>query len=263
MPLDALPILFPIGFVIALVLERVIPGRALPRVKGWVLKGTIFFLVALVLRGPLAGALAAMTAPYALVDLRTHPLLAFFALVLGGGVLDYFTHRLMHRVHFLWRAMHQLHHSAERVDVAGFTFAHPAETMIAVVQGIAVSTIFGASPLVAFIAGYFGFATAVLTHLNVKTPRFLGFIVQRPEQHSLHHERGLHAYNYGLPIFDFLFGTYRNPAQFSAETGFYAGASRRMLDMFLARDVATPSSADGDEGEAVRGQRDAQPARAA
>jgi sterol desaturase/sphingolipid hydroxylase (fatty acid hydroxylase superfamily) len=239
--MNALPVLFPIGFVLALVLERIFPDRDLPKVKGWILKGSAFFFVALVLRGPLAGALAAITAPYALVDLREHPVLAFFGLVLGGALLDYATHRLMHRYEFLWRAMHQLHHSAERVDVAGFTYAHPAETLIAVAQGVAVSTIFGASPLVAFVAGYFGFFTAVFTHVNVKTPAWLGYLIQRPEQHCVHHERGVHAYNYGLPVFDLLFGTFRNPAQWRGEAGFYEGASRRTWAMLAGRDVSKPA----------------------
>jgi sterol desaturase/sphingolipid hydroxylase (fatty acid hydroxylase superfamily) len=238
--LDALPVLFPIGFIVALVIERAFPGRDLPRVKGWLAKGALFFFIAHVLRGPLAGALAALTAPYALVDLRGHPVLGFCALFLTGSLLEYIVHRLMHRFDRLWQSMHQLHHSAERVDVAGFSYAHPAETFIAVVIGLGVSTIFGVAPLVAFVTGYFGFCTAVFTHINVKTPAWLGYIIQRPEQHCVHHERGVHAYNYGLPIFDLLFGTFRNPASWQGELGFYDGASKRTFAMLAGRDVTKP-----------------------
>ena len=55
-------------------------------------------------------------------------------------------------------------------------------------------------------------SSAIFQHANVRTPRWLGYFVQRPESHSLHHERGVHRDNYSdLPVFDMLFGTFRNP----------------------------------------------------
>jgi sterol desaturase/sphingolipid hydroxylase (fatty acid hydroxylase superfamily) len=64
--------------------------------------------------------------------------------------------------------------------------------------------------------------------------------VQRPESHSRHHARGVHAGNYSdLPLFDLLFGTFHNPRDFAAETGFYDGASSRVADMLRFRDVST------------------------
>ena len=62
--------------------------------------------------------------------------------------------------------------------------------------------------------------------------------MQRPEGHSVHHTRGVHAYNYGnLSLWDLLFGTFRNPAEFAAEAGFYEGASARVGAMLLGRDI--------------------------
>jgi hypothetical protein len=79
-------------------------------------------------------------------------------------------------------------------------------------------------------------------HLNVKTPRWLGYIVLRPEQHSVHHERGVHAYNYGnLAFMDILFGTFRNPEGFSREQGFWDGASAKVGAMLVGRDVGEPN----------------------
>jgi hypothetical protein len=37
-----------------------------------------------------------------------------------------------------------------------------------------------------------------------------------------------------------IFGTYRNPETFEGEAGFYDGASARVLNMVLGRDVSTP-----------------------
>ncbi len=71
-------------------------------------------------------------------------------------------------------------------------------------------------------------------HTNVRTPQWLGYFVQRPESHSHHHERGVHARNYSdLPVFDMLFGTFHNPRGFAPATGFYDGASARIIDMLL------------------------------
>jgi sterol desaturase/sphingolipid hydroxylase (fatty acid hydroxylase superfamily) len=58
----------------------------------------------------------------------------------------------------------------------------------------------------------------------------------------VHHERGVHAYNYSdLPLWDIVFGTFRNPGAWEAETGFYNGASSRIADMLIGRDVSQPA----------------------
>jgi sterol desaturase/sphingolipid hydroxylase (fatty acid hydroxylase superfamily) len=83
---------------------------------------------------------------------------------------------------------------------------------------------------------------SIFQHGNFRTPRWLGYIVQRPESHSFHHERGVHARNYSdLPVFDLLLGTFYNPPRFAPETGFYHGASKRIADMLRFRDVSAPS----------------------
>jgi sterol desaturase/sphingolipid hydroxylase (fatty acid hydroxylase superfamily) len=51
----------------------------------------------------------------------------------------------------------------------------------------------------------------------------------------------VHRYNYAdLPVFDMLFGTFRNPVGYTGESGFYNGASARVADMLLFRDVSRP-----------------------
>jgi sterol desaturase/sphingolipid hydroxylase (fatty acid hydroxylase superfamily) len=80
---------------------------------------------------------------------------------------------------------------------------------------------------------------AVFQHLNVRTPQWLGYIVQRPESHSVHHGRGIHHYNYSdLPLFDILFGTFRNPQEFVSEAGFYDGASAKVVQILAFKDIA-------------------------
>jgi sterol desaturase/sphingolipid hydroxylase (fatty acid hydroxylase superfamily) len=38
--------------------------------------------------------------------------------------------------------------------------------------------------------------------------------------HRVHHQRGVHRDNYGLPLWDMIFGTWRNPRVGPAECGF-------------------------------------------
>lgn len=85
---------------------------------------------------------------------------------------------------------------------------------------------------------------ATFQHTNVRTPQWLGHFVQRPESHSLHHGRDVHAFNYSdLPLFDLMFGTFRNPKDFVAESGFEGASSAQIVPMLLFRDVAAAGAA--------------------
>lgn len=67
--------------------------------------------------------------------------------------------------------------------------------------------------------------------------------------HAVHHERGSHAHNYcDLPFIDMAFGTYKNPETFEGVGGFYDGASSRVVDMLLGRDVSEPVAMQTDVG---------------
>lgn len=86
---------------------------------------------------------------------------------------------------------------------------------------------------------------ALFQHANVRTPKWLGYLIQRPESHALHHGRGVHAQNYcDLPLWDIVFGTFCNPAEFRDEVGFEPGASARLWDMMCGRDVSLSEAAN-------------------
>ena len=94
------------------------------------------------------------------------------------------------------------------------------------------------------LAGMFAISLSMLQHTNFKTPLWLGYIVPRPESHSVHHRRGFHGNNYSrIPLLDILFGTFENPEYFEPDTGFYPGASRRVLEMLVGLDVSQPRRA--------------------
>src|SRR3546814_7488520 len=74
-------------------------------------------------------------------------------------------------------------------------------------------------------------------HANIKTPHWLGYLIIRPESHTLHHQRGVHRHNYcDLPLWDMIFGTFRNPRYWEGEAGFYDGASRRIGAMLIGKE---------------------------
>ena len=164
---------------------------------------------------------------------------------IGGGFLllelfIYAWHRTMHNVPFLWRWFHQLHHSAERVDIWGAFYFHPLDMLgWAFIGSLALVLGFGISAEAAIIINVVATFLGMFQHTNIKTPRWVGYLIQRPESHSYHHERGVHARNYGdLPLFDMIFGTFHNPATFVGECGFYEGGSARVGAMLAGRVIA-------------------------
>jgi len=139
---------------------------------------------------------------------------------------------------FLWRYFHQLHHSAKRVEALTAFYAHPMDSAAAVLMSSFSSyLILGASPLAAAIALILTGVFDLFLHSDLRTPTYLGYFIQRPEMHTVHHEYEHHAQNYGLPLWDALFGTWANPQERSIKLGFDEDKSSRISDMLLFRDV--------------------------
>jgi sterol desaturase/sphingolipid hydroxylase (fatty acid hydroxylase superfamily) len=163
--------------------------------------------------------------------------------VLTYELCHYWYHRSAHRWTWLWRLGHQMHHSAESLDAWGAYYLHPLDAAIFLsLSSIVLFPLLGLTPQAGAWASAALTFFAIFQHARVRTPRWMGFLVQRPESHAIHHQRGVHAFNYSdLPLWDMMFGTYRNPAgQVPVPTqGFYDGASARILDMLAFRDVSS------------------------
>ncbi len=239
---DIVAPLIPATFVLCLILERLFPARPLAKIKGWLLRGVLAFVMSGLINALLPMALVSALAGRSLFHLQglgtwVGALVAFLVI----DFVSYWLHRVFHNVHFIWRWTHQAHHSAERLDIAGAAYFHPFDITITVALTTVLAAILGVTPDAAALAGFVGFFYAMFQHLNMRTPRWLGYLIQRPEAHSVHHARGVHAYNYGnFPLWDVLFGTFRNPAEFMPEQGFWDGASARVGAMLLGRDVGEP-----------------------
>jgi sterol desaturase/sphingolipid hydroxylase (fatty acid hydroxylase superfamily) len=167
---------------------------------------------------------------------------------MGNGLLvflvasffAYWWHRLCHASDLLWRCVHQLHHSPKRVEALTAFFAHPMDSFLATMLNAAVAyLVLGATALEAAIALGLVSVFNLLAHTDSRTPYWLGWFLQRPEMHRYHHELDVHAGNYGLPFWDLLFGTWRNPkpGDGAPECGFADPAHSRIKDMLLMRDV--------------------------
>lgn len=248
---DLAGVAIPVTYFVFLAAERLWPARFPPR-KGWQWVGVAFLLVMGV-----AGVVVPLVLPREWLvahrwwngtGLGVPAGAAFGYLVLSG--IAYAWHRAAHHVGFLWRAFHQLHHSPQRVDLPGSVFFHPFEMVVqALMQLFVTVLVLGLDPLAAALVGYVAAFYGMFQHWNVRTPRWLGYLIQRPEAHCVHHRRGVHAYNYGdLPLWDILLGTFRNPREFNGECGFEAPADGRLGAMLAFADVNAPLYGSGSLG---------------
>ncbi|MDQ8023770.1 MAG: sterol desaturase family protein [Moraxellaceae bacterium] len=222
--------------------EAAFPARKLPPMPGWRVKGLIAFAAYFLVSTYLPYVWSARLSAWQLLDLTvlgTWGGAAAGLLVYELGAYAY--HRSMHRSPLLWRWLHQMHHSAERLDTwSAFWFSPLDMAGWTLVSSLTLTLVIGITPEATVVVLLTLMTLAVFQHSNIRTPRWLGYIVQRPESHSLHHARQIHNGNYAdLPVFDMLFGTFHNPRDFMPAVGFYDGASRRLLDMLRGRDVGS------------------------
>jgi len=172
--------------------------------------------------------------------------------ILVYELIHYWYHRSAHRFDWLWLAGHQVHHSAEKLDAFGANYLHPIDLFFFTTwSSLVFFPLLGLTPEAgAICATWLGFH-AMFQHANIRTPHWLGYLIQRPESHLVHHARGRHEFNYAnLPLWDMLFGTFRNPRSVEGvEAGFWNGASTRIVDMLRFRDVSKAPAATTDANE--------------
>jgi sterol desaturase/sphingolipid hydroxylase (fatty acid hydroxylase superfamily) len=241
---DLFGLLIPVTFLVMLGIEMLFPARQFPAVRFWRLKGIGFLLMAGILASTVPLLIPAdWLAGHRLLDLTSLGVIGGAAVgYLVVSLLSYVWHRSAHTFPIMWRLFHQIHHSPQRMDMAGANLFHPLELTGFILMGTLTTTlVLGLDPVAAALTGYIANFYSYFQHMNVRTPRWLGYIIQRPEAHCIHHQRDVHAWNYGdLPIWDVLLGTFRNPATFAGEVGFDAPATTRLGAMLAFVDVNRP-----------------------
>lgn len=224
-------------------LEARFPARPLPTSRGHLGRGITTLVAFFLASSYLPYLVAPWLEPLRLTDLSwlgTWP--GALTVMLAYQALGYAYHRTIHASDRLFRVVHQLHHSAERLDVPSAFLFSPTDMIGWTLVSTLALTLIGVTPEATMTFVLVGTFLSVFQHANIKTPRWLGYLIQRPESHSYHHARGVHRNNYAdLPIFDLLFGTFVNPAGFADSTGYYPGAEARVLDMLRAKDVSRPT----------------------
>jgi len=151
--------------------------------------------------------------------------------------MNYWWHRLRHQSDLLWRSFHQIHHSTHRIQALAAFYSHPFDYLstVLIVNFVAYALLGFSVESAAFTTAWVG-VFEIWEHTNIRTPVWLGYVIARPEMHRIHHEFGKHQNNYGLPLWDILFGTYENSNR-QVDCGFARQREDRVLDMLLLRDV--------------------------
>ncbi len=127
------------------------------------------------------------------------------AVILGYAVITfiyYWWHRWRHESQFLWNYLHQIHHSAQRIEIITAFYKHPLEIILnSILSSAILYVMLGLSPASASMVVMITGLAELVYHWNVKTPYWLGFIFQRPESHCIHHKQGWHTQNFSdLPL---------------------------------------------------------------
>lgn len=228
----------PLAFLFFWASEARFPARDYPGIRRWAGLGIAFFILSAAVGGltPWLWQAVGLTAgPW-----PTPPVwLGLPAAVLVTTGLNYGWHRAEHRFRALWLAAHQLHHAPQRVDIAGAYFTHPLEVLVKSSLGALVGTLgFGLPPTAASAVASIIGILSLFQHWNVRTPRWLGWLLPRPEMHALHHVEGGRVVNFGdLPLWDLIFGTLVNPERSEGAVGFEAHPEPPVGAMLAMRDV--------------------------
>lgn len=241
--LDPISLIIIAMYIGLMIWEALFPARELPTIRFWKLKGLTSFAIFFYL----STYLPLLTDPY----LEAYRLFDLTGLgVMGGAIVGillyelgvYIWHRAMHTSDFLWRTFHQMHHSAERIDTYGAFFFSPLDMAgFTLIGSICFAFLIGIPPQAITIVLLLTTFFSIFQHANVKTPHWVGYLIQRPESHTVHHGRDVHRDNYSdLPVFDMLFGTFYNPKGYEHEAGLFHGASTKVWEMLTFQDVTKP-----------------------
>jgi sterol desaturase/sphingolipid hydroxylase (fatty acid hydroxylase superfamily) len=223
-----------------MILERVAPGRELPNAPGWYVRALIVTLFQVGITLATSHVWTHLFGGVALFDLGAWhlPVLEGFVGWFVGTFFFYWWHRVRH-MNGWWRLFHQVHHSPARIEAITSFYKHPVEILAdSALAAVVLYPLLGCSLEGAMWFNVFAATGEFFYHSNFKSPLWLKYFIQTPELHSLHHEIDVHAGNFGdLPIWDRLFGTYRDADAFAAQCGFPRHNERHLARMLLFQDV--------------------------
>ena len=229
-----------VATILFLILERVFPGRELPNSKGWYGRALLVNLAQLLIILATARLWIHVFGDVSFFKLSAWdmPLAEGFVGWFIGTFFFYWWHRLRHAKGF-WLVFHQVHHSPSRIEILTSFYKHPVEILSdAILSALVLYPLLGCSMMGVFWYNFFGATGEYFYHANVRTPKWLRFFIQTPELHSIHHQYDVHQYNFAdIPLWDRLFGTYKDTTEFADRCGFLKGAEEKLGDMLVFKDV--------------------------
>jgi sterol desaturase/sphingolipid hydroxylase (fatty acid hydroxylase superfamily) len=237
--------MIPIAIIVAatavfFLAERLLPGRELPEAPGWYARAALLNLsqVGVVLLAGFAWNRWLQGWSIFHVSRLMSPLLQGLVGWFLGTFVFYWWHRARHDLNFLWRVCHQIHHSPARIELLTAFYKHPVEIVAdSVIASALMFSLLGASPEASAWFNVFAVLGEYFYHSNLRSPHWVGYFLQRPEHHSIHHQLDLHRFNYGdITWWDRLFGTFHDADDFAQQCGFPDGHERNLGRMLAFRD---------------------------
>jgi sterol desaturase/sphingolipid hydroxylase (fatty acid hydroxylase superfamily) len=229
-----------VATVLFFLAERLLPGRELPEAPGWYARAALLNFAQLgivVLAGVAWNHWLQQWSLFHISQWMPAFLQGLLSWFIGTFVF-YWWHRARHDSNFLWRVCHQVHHSPARIELLTAFYKHPVEIVAdSVIASALIFSLLGASPEAGAWFNVFAVLGEYFYHSNLRTPHWMGYFLQRPEHHSIHHQLDVHQFNYGdITWWDRLFGTFRDAEDFAPQCGFPNGHEKDLGRMLVFRD---------------------------
>ncbi len=194
-----------------LVLDFIVQKRKYDKSRHWRARGLFVTVAIFFFTGEVAAFWGGVIGDFHLLDASGLGLWGAPVAVLVYVIVHYTYHRAAHEWTWLWRAGHQMHHSAESLDAFGAYYLHPFDAaMFATLEQRGVLPAIGRQ----CGGGHFGHPVPDLQRpvpaCEPENADLAGLChpASGKPQHPPH-ARGVHRYNYAdLPVIDMLFGTF-------------------------------------------------------
>lgn len=228
------------------ILERIFPNWILPKVKRWYTRATIINVIQIFIAILAGYTWNKWMYGHSIFNVSEYfsPLFSGFIAYFSNTFVTYWWHRLRHKNLFLWRTFHQLHHTPKRIEMFTAFYKHPVEMISnSIIGSSVVYLVFCLNLEAAAYCLFFAAFGEAFSHSNLKTPHWIGYFYQRPEMHRVHHKQGFHYCNFSdFPIWDQMFGTFRNPQTANFDHGFKDDLENDFVKILAFVDVNPPKS---------------------
>lgn len=128
---------------------------------------------------------------------------------------NYWFHRFKHSNLTAWKYLHTFHHSPSHMEARIAFYRHPLEVVAnSILLMLLGKVLLDVSVVAVAFALLIEGGLEVFHHSNIRLDRrlrWIGYIVQTPEMHLVHHQKGVHRYNYSPFLWDAVFGSVRFP----------------------------------------------------